>query len=212
MRRLAHGYTNDTSGDGRIVVKRYAGPDAQDRAATERLWLGRMRGLLPVPPVLDGDDSSSTLGFVEGVHGQELLDQRPAEILDACGRMLARLQAAEPGLVHGDFGPNNLLFAPATLEVSAILDWEWAHIGDGIEDLAWCEWVVRMHHLGSVTALGALFTGYGSRPAWELRQAAMLTRCRALEDFCERWVPGGDGVQQWRDRAATVATWTEASQ
>lgn len=29
--------------------------------------------------------------------------------------------------------------------VTAVLDWEWAH-PDPVEDLAWCEWIVRMHH------------------------------------------------------------------
>ncbi|WP_427925097.1 phosphotransferase family protein [Streptomyces sp. cg40] len=53
---------------------------------------------------------------------------------------LARLRGhapapGRPGLVHGDFKTNNLLFgADGTVTV---LDWELAHIGDPVEDLAW---------------------------------------------------------------------------
>lgn len=118
-------------------------------------------------------------------------------------------------MVHGDFGPNNLLFGPlapeggATLVVVAVLDWEWAHVGRRIEDLAWCEWIIRMHHPERVGALGAFFAGYGARPGWAERHAAMLTRCRELIDFCDRWVPDGDGVAQWQSRVKVTAGWAE---
>ena len=40
-----------------------------------------------------------------------------------------------PSLVHGDAGPGNFLFEGE--QVTALLDWELAHIGDPMEDLAW---------------------------------------------------------------------------
>jgi len=43
--------------------------------------------------------------------------------------------ARPPALVHGDFRLGNLIVAPAG--VSAVLDWEMAHIGDPVEDLGW---------------------------------------------------------------------------
>lgn len=45
---------------------------------------------------------------------------------------------SRPGvvLVHGDYGPNNTLLDPAARQVTAVLDWEWAHAGDAVEDLA----------------------------------------------------------------------------
>lgn len=239
MQPLPHGYTNDTTGDGKVVVKRYAGPDAEVRRELESAVLGRLQGRLPVPPLLDAAGAREApgapartelaLGFVHGAHGQDLLDAgRAAEVLHRGGGVLARIHdldvteilpgsRAEAGevLVHGDFGPNNLLFGPvapegtATLVVVAVLDWEWAHVGQRTEDLAWCEWIVRMHHPEQVGALGALFAGYGARPAWAARHAAMLTRCRQLIDFCERWVPDGDGVAQWQSRAAVTEGWAE---
>jgi aminoglycoside phosphotransferase (APT) family kinase protein len=36
-------------------------------------------------------------------------------------------------------GYDNTLLDPAAQEATAILDWEWAHAGDRVEDLAWCE-------------------------------------------------------------------------
>ena len=38
-------------------------------------------------------------------------------------------------LVHGDLGPSNVLVDPGTLEVTALLDWELAHVGSAWTDL-----------------------------------------------------------------------------
>ncbi|MEU4742273.1 aminoglycoside phosphotransferase family protein [Actinosynnema sp. NPDC023658] len=221
MRRLPHGYTNHTVGDGTVVDKTYAGPGARQRRARERLVLTRLRGRIPVPPVHRADELTLTLGFVPGVHGQELLDAgHAAAVLSACGAALRRIHivhlnartGAEDGrvLVHGDYGPNNVLLDPATFEVTAVLDWEFAHLGDPVEDLAWCEWIVRMHHPAHVGRLENFHAGYGSpAPPWPVRKAAMLARCRALEDFTQRWAPGGDGVRHWRQRITTTASWEE---
>jgi aminoglycoside phosphotransferase (APT) family kinase protein len=43
--------------------------------------------------------------------------------------------------VHGDFGFHNIMFADD--EVSAILDWELAHIGHAAEDLGWLKQAVQ---------------------------------------------------------------------
>jgi thiamine kinase-like enzyme len=126
-------------------------------------------------------------------------DSVPREVRPQAGQVL----------VHGDYGPNNLLFNPVTLEVQAILDWEWAHAGDPLEDLAWCEWIVRMHHPGHVAELAGLFRGYGRRPDWAARQRAMLDRCRELLGFCLRWQPDGPGVRSWRHRLAVTRSWAE---
>lgn len=112
-------------------------------------------------------------------------------------------------LVHGDYGPNNVLLEPDTGEVTAVLDWEWVRTGDRVEDLAWSEWTVRMHHPRHGDALGALFDGYGLRPSWSARQDAMLRQCRSMLDLCERWEPGGPGTSQWRRRLAITGAWTE---
>ena len=81
-------------------------------------------------------------------------------------------------LLHGDFGPQNMLFDEGTLHMQALVDWEFTHAGDPVEDLAWAEWIVRTHHPHLAKALDALFAGYGHRPTWQRRQNAMLDKCR----------------------------------
>jgi aminoglycoside phosphotransferase (APT) family kinase protein len=43
--------------------------------------------------------------------------------------------SGKPVLVHGDAGPGNFLFVDGRL--TALIDWELAHAGDPMEDLAW---------------------------------------------------------------------------
>lgn len=55
----------------------------------------------------------------------------------ALGWLTARLPQtdAPPAFVHGDAGPGNFLFDQGRM--TALIDWELAHPGDPIEDLAW---------------------------------------------------------------------------
>ncbi|ADB30209.1 aminoglycoside phosphotransferase [Kribbella flavida DSM 17836] len=217
---MKHGYTNNTMGDGAVVEKQYAGPDAALRREREYAVLCELQGRLPVPPVRGLVAGTLRLGFVPGKPGQELLDAEYAEaVLMSCGRILGRIHSTEiiglpktsPGdvLVHGDFGPNNLLLDPETFAVTGVVDWEFAHYGDPLDDLAWCEWIVRMHHPEQAHALPAFFDAYpGDVPAWPARQAAMVARCKQLQDFCERWTPDGPAVTLWKARTTTTAAWT----
>jgi tRNA A-37 threonylcarbamoyl transferase component Bud32 len=223
VRRLPHGYTNQTTGDGTVVRKVYDGPDAHRRRDRERTVLSDLAGRIPVPPVIDdpasphdpAGDASLTLGFVPGTHGQDLLGLDAAtdvaeSVLGACGTVLRRIHELEsrPVLVHGDFGPNNVLLDPATFEVTAVLDWEFSHAGEPVEDLAWCEWTVRTHHPSRVDALGAFFDAYGGGiPPWPVRHQAMLDACDTMLDFCTCWDPAGGGVSLWQRRRAATAAW-----
>lgn len=222
MQPLRHGYTNETRGDGRVVVKRYAGPGARARRDRERLMLATLPGLLPVPVLLAGELAGELrMRFVAGVHGQDLIEAGMAgPVLRACGHLLRQvhgldLTAVLPGgshpvgavLVHGDFGPNNVLLDPGTFAVRAVLDWEWAHPGDAVEDLAWCEWIVRMHHRSHVDALDEFFDAYGWRPSWRHRQAAMVDQCQRLLAMCRRW--SADAVRVWQHRVAVTEGWDE---
>jgi len=226
MRPLRHSYTNRTLGDGATVVKRYRGPGALTRSRREHAMLNALAGRIPVPAVLEARDGRLTMTFMPGVHGQELLEAgRAGAVLRACGTMLGRIQRIRPGeiaaalpgpagpgtvLVHGDYGPNNVLLDPAAAEITAVLDWEWAHAGDPAEDLAWCEWIVRMHHPRRVSLLGEFFGAYrGQIPPWPARQAIMAGRCRSLLGFCRRQDPGGSGQAQWAHRLAVTEAWTE---
>ena len=61
----------------------------------------------------------------------------PHPVLDLAERwLLAHLPSPAPlGLVHGDFRVGNIMFDESGLV--SVLDWELAHIGDPVEDLAW---------------------------------------------------------------------------
>jgi aminoglycoside phosphotransferase (APT) family kinase protein len=222
MQPLRHSYTNDTRGDGRVVIKRYEGPDAVVRCSRERVMLSRLHGLLPVPALLgDAESGELRMAFVDGVHAQELIEAGMTEaVLRACGRTLRQLhnlnvaeifpgRSGMPGdvVVHGDYGPNNVLVDPDSLVITAVLDWEWAHPGQALEDVAWCEWIIRMHHAAHVDLLGEFFDAYGLQPSWAQRRAAMLARCQQLLDMCRRW--NGDAAQVWQQRLQITAHWAE---
>jgi tRNA A-37 threonylcarbamoyl transferase component Bud32 len=212
--RMPHGYTNFTHRSQGVVLKRYAGPDADIRQHAEVTALRYVADALPVPALVHEESGLIGTEYVAGVPGQELLEEVPDAVLRSVGRAAARLHdldvsglstfgAAPAGavLVHGDFGPQNMLFDEVTVEATAIVDWELAHLGDGVDDLAWAEWIVRTHHPHLVGSLPALFEGYGQQPPWDRRHASMIAKCEWALEFVQRWDPGnGPARAQWHDR------------
>ena len=138
----------------------------------------KLAGQLPLPRLLASQTDQLELQWLPGVPGQELLENQPDAVLAAIGQLarqvhdvdLDQLPEADrtlPGgsvLVHGDFGPQNVLLDPETAVPTALVDWELTHVGHPVEDLAWAEWIVRTHHAAVVDRLPALFDGYGDRP------------------------------------------------
>lgn len=51
-----------------------------------------------------------------------------------------------PVMVHGDYRTGNFLFDESAGRITAILDWEWAHLGDHHEDLGWITQRLYMTH------------------------------------------------------------------
>jgi len=220
MSRLRHGYTNRTrrAGPG-LIEKRYDGPDARDRLEREHACLTRLAGRLPLPEVLGLDPSGPTLLLREarGAHGQDLIEAGHAgEVLRRLGALHVRLRAIEPAavpglggvgdvIVHGDFGPQNLL---VDQETSTLLDWEFAHLGEPVEDLAWAEWIVRIHHPGHRDAIPELFRAAQLQVAWGYRHRAMVARCTDLLQGVEKSGPA-EAIELWRDRLRLTESWTE---
>ncbi len=215
--RLPHGYTNVTERQAGAVRKAYLGPDVRERRDVELAALTGLAGRFPVPGVVSTAADELTTVEVVGWHGQEALDAGRAEdVLALCGRLRRELSAIDPAtvpglpgrgrvIVHGDFGPQNLLVTPDADRALALLDWEWAHLGEAVEDLAWTEWIVRTHHPHLVDALPALYKGYGECPEWTDRQRAMLDICHRCLEFCVRW-EDPVAVELWHERiAATTA-------
>jgi len=73
-------------------------------------------------------------------------------------------------LCHGDAGPGNFLFEKG--RVSAVLDWEFAHLGDPMDDVAW--FVVRTHDLRTDGAeMDALLQRYADASGLDVDPAAV---------------------------------------
>jgi aminoglycoside phosphotransferase len=221
--RLPHGYTNHTQhGPDGVIEKVYIGPGGEERAVCELVCLSHLADLLPVPEVIgfDRDTPSVQLTRLPGRHGQDLLVEGHAHrVLTLVGATLRHIQQLPvstfselPGdgdvLVHGDFGPQNMLFDIDRGEVTGLLDWEFAHLGDHIEDLAWAEWIVRMHHPAAVVDLDALFTGAALHPAWDDRRASMLRACDHHLARCSS-AADTDGIARWTTRCSLTAAWAE---
>ncbi|HEX4489911.1 MAG TPA: aminoglycoside phosphotransferase family protein [Acidimicrobiia bacterium] len=221
MDRLPHGYTNFTRLVDAQVEKTYDGPRRWANSARELACLVGLAGQLPVAIVVDQDLSVPrlSLSLLPGRHGQELIDEGHAsKVLRLAGEALVALQGVPPDtvpdlvgegsvIVHGDFGPQNMLFDLNADRVTGVLDWESAHIGSPIEDLAWSEWIVRMHHPEAIDALDAIFEAAQQRPPWAQRQRAMLQQIEGLIEYCES--AGMDrSAADWRIRLHRTKTWT----
>ena len=111
-------------------------------------------------------------------------------------------------IVHGDFGPQNIICSLDVTRIAGVLDWESAHVGSRIEDLAWAEWIVRMHHPEAVEDLPELFDGSGLTIGWSDRRSAMIEQCRRYIAFCEgsEWEAS---AAEWRRRLAATERWHE---
>jgi aminoglycoside phosphotransferase (APT) family kinase protein len=90
------------------------------------------------------DPARAELALWRGV--LELRVKRPAPLARFAFGWLERhapARADRIALCHGDVGPGNFLHDGG--RVTALLDWEFAHLGDPLDDLAWLAF--RGHHL-----------------------------------------------------------------
>jgi aminoglycoside phosphotransferase (APT) family kinase protein len=109
------------------VRPRLAGELGRIAAAIHAVDLAR----LPQLPLLDAPRQ------VQHLHSQYQSQETPRPVFELAFRWLREhLPAATPPvLVHGDYRHGNLIIGAQG--VHAVLDWELAHIGDPVEDLAW---------------------------------------------------------------------------
>jgi aminoglycoside phosphotransferase (APT) family kinase protein len=176
---------------------------------------------MPVPRVLEVDlgEPRIVMSFIEGRHGQELIDEGQAPfVLRLVGHALADLQAVPIGsvslegagsvIVHGDFGPQNMLFDVPDERVAAIFDWESAHIGQPVEDLSWAEWIVRTHHPSAVESLPELFGAAGLEPPWPERHKAMVDQCESILRYC-RSAGFERSSRDWERLLDATSSWDE---
>lgn len=71
-------------------------------------------------------------------------------------------------VVHGDFKPGNVLIEGT--QITALLDWELAHLGDPAEDLGWMTQPLRHreHLIPGVWEAEALLEYYAARTGWRV--------------------------------------------
>jgi len=119
--------------------------------------LGKLARITPIElgveefmPVPD-HPAQHELDYWRGVIEQDALHPQP--IAAAALRWLER-NLPPPSkhltLVHGDYRTGNFLYTPAG-DITTVLDWEMAHIGDPLEDLAWSLdplWSTDLHLAG----------------------------------------------------------------
>jgi hypothetical protein len=221
-RSLPHGYTNAVTAQGDLVTKIYRGPGAAERQQREELAIRSVADRLPVATIVDAQPGVLVLRKIPGRHGQERIDRGEGDaVMFGLGRLLRDVQAISPVffgelgelggagvLVHHDFGPNNVLFAEGDDSVVLLADWEWSTVGHPITDLAWAELILRMHHPEHLACLPALFDGYGARPPWTERQAAMARRASALETWVRSY-KGERAASTWDRRSRRIRQWQE---
>jgi len=83
-------------------------------------------------------------------------------------------------------------------------------MGEPLEDLAWTEWMIRTYHPELVGQLSALFSGYGAKPAWKERHAAMIDKCRQGLEYARG---RGDAslTALWQKRLAATMQYDECT-
>ena len=120
--------------------------------------------------IVEARPGELVLRAVPGRHGQDQVELGQGHgVLLALGMLLCEIQAIEPTfygeyqgegvLLHGDFGPNNVLLSDRDDSVTLIADWEWSTVGSPLADLAWAELIVRLHHPEHQDCLTALVRG-----------------------------------------------------
>jgi len=121
--------------------------------------------------------------------------------------------ADAPVLVHGDAGPGNFLFDGDRL--TAVIDWELAHLGDPMEDLAWFSMRCVMEPTPDFT--GAL-RAYATAAGRKLDRARILyhrvfvsTRVVVIRHRNVTGEPGASIVSRALNRRLLVQALSEAS-
>jgi aminoglycoside phosphotransferase (APT) family kinase protein len=107
----------------------------------------------------------------ENQYRENCLERVPAgEYLFGWLRRNIDLASGRVGLVHGDFRVGNFMVEDARL--TTMLDWETAHFGDPVEDLACATSKLlrggRMTHAGGLLPLGDFIAAYEEAAGWEV--------------------------------------------
>ena len=161
--------------------------------------LGKLHAVDParldLGPLTAPDDgpghARQDIGLWAGIAASRVTD--PATDIAAVALGWLHAHASRPArtsLCHGDAGAGNFLHDRA--EVTALLDWEFAHVGDPHDDLAWV--AVRNDVLRRPLDLGAVYRAWQDisgvaidSPILEYYRALVLTRMLISCDASLTW-------------------------
>ena len=203
-------------GDGRRFAARAVetrSRDAAVRAVEAMTDAGRAGIPVPAPMLVDvGGTTWFVTPWIDGDVGARWLDtpERARSLATAMGSLHRAVRAIDPSLapqafVHGDFAPVNVILA-AHGSVAALLDFEHAHVGDPLADVAWWGWVVRHHHPEAWAAAWPTFCrAAGADP----QRDASIVHALTLEELSRRAEAAADELTRrgWLDRLAVASTW-----
>ena len=124
------------SPDGRALLLDFVdgGPGPLDDPTLARDFMGQVNALHALDP--PGDLAHDDLAVWTRLYREHCPEPDP--LIDLGLRQLAESAPGPPErlvLVHGDLGPGNVLHDGH--RVTGLCDWELAHVGDPMEDLAW---------------------------------------------------------------------------
>lgn len=194
------------------VLKRYQGPGVIQRWQTELQLLQTLKGKLPLPKLLDHKvDGEILIQKPSGEAASEIINENnSAVILAEIGSLLYEVQKISVQdlhgflkgnggiLVHGDFSLETIRMNPLTYKPLEIMNWEWAHLGETVEDAAWLEWHIRMQMGKFIQGIPTFYEAYGSTPPWSLRKDAMIEKCLRQLEY-SRMVGQRKSIQRWQN-------------
>lgn len=128
-------------------------------------WRSSLAGALPEPR-----DEVERWAAIVTEHGVD-----PEPLLQAAISWLHAHppRPVEPRLVHADFKANNLLVSPDGR--LTVIDWELAHAGDPVEDLAWTLlWETAADVVGGMLTREEYLTGYAAASGTEVDAEALF--------------------------------------
>lgn len=86
------------------------GPSRCRGAHAERVALSALEGSLPVPRMVGAADAVMTTAFVDGAHGQGLIEAGYArQVLAGCGSVLRRLHSLDPTVIEERSRPGSVI-------------------------------------------------------------------------------------------------------
>lgn len=209
---------DETAGEYWLLLEKAPGvPLWQTRedamwAAAAR-WIARFHRETSVPPEghpLLQVDTSFYETFAERAEQNAVNAGRGSEVRRVLLRFKAAvetLSAVEVTVLHGDFGPSNVLVDHATGRVSAI-DWEMASIGPGVLDLAALVsgWDAETRNRLAAAYRRARSPSAGVAEFTHQLDCARLALCVQWLGWSAKWMPPAAHRRDWLAEATEIAS------